>query len=75
MKSMWEALNRTGMTKQNRSRCFLCLQVLLWSGAGLLVWSVIQIFALRSLAWAFCFAGYAGFFLGFVRGVLFLWRE
>lgn len=51
---------------------FLLLNTILWAIIGFVMWLIVQIFCLNSVAWMFVFIGYHAFFPGFVGGYLYL---
>lgn len=67
MERLWE--------RTKRPYLFLILNTLFWMACGLLEWGIIHFFAFKSIMWAICFAGYPAFFIGFIGGVLFLWKK
>ena len=74
MHILWKKIARSSFSKQRKMKLMLISNTLLFTIAGIILWGGIQLFALQEIKWAICFAGYAGFFPGFLGGVLFLYR-
>ena len=75
MEALWRNVNMSQRSERANIYLFLFLNIIMYSILGLLIWFIIQFFALKSIIWAICFMGYPGFFGGFIGGVLFLWRS
>ena len=63
-------INTISYKYKNKTCLYLTFNTIIWTLIGLIVWYIIHFLALNSLTWAICFAGYSGFFLGFVRGII-----
>ncbi len=74
METLWEILTKTKWAAAHIASLFLFCNIIVWSLAGFIVWFVIQFFSLRSAEWAVCFAGYAGYYIGLVGGIIFICR-
>ena len=68
MSRLWEDCN-------HNINLFLFIHTLLGAVYGICAWSVISLFALKSVTWMLCFGGYGAFFVGFVGGILFVWEH
>lgn len=67
MKQLWQL-------SHYHKKQFLFINTVLFAGMGFLVWTVVRLFALKENMWAFCFMGYAGYFIGFLGGILYLYQ-
>ena len=51
---------------------FLILNTVLWAVLGISVWAIISMFTIKEVIWCLVFMGYAGFFIGFLGGFIYL---
>ena len=75
METLWKNVNVSWRSDRANRNLFLFLNTVIFALLGLLIWFFVQFFALRSIVWAFGFMGYPGFFVGFIGGILFLWKK
>lgn len=75
MSKLWSWIDGYKLTAEKKTRLFLFINSLIYSIIGFFVWLVVSSFALNKWYWALCFAGYPGFFIGYVGGFLFLCRK
>lgn len=75
MEMLWKTVNKPCRSEKTNGNIFLFLNTIIFTCLGLMVWLVVRFFALETIDWAICFAGYSGCFIGFIGGVLFLWRK
>ena len=75
MTVIWNYVNKKLVRDHAKISCFLIANVMFWGMIGFLLWSVIQLFALKTIDYALCFIGYTAFFIGIVGGTLFLWKK
>ena len=75
MTVIWNYVNKKLVRDHAKISCFLIANVMFWGMIGFLLWSVIQLFALKKIDYALCFIGYPAFFIGIVGGTLFLWKK
>lgn len=75
MEIIWNMVNRREGTERWKVRRFLFLNTVLWALVGFAAWGVVHFFALNTVGWAVSFSGYAGYFIGWLGGVVFLWRR
>ncbi len=75
MTVIWNYVNKRYANDNKKISYFLMANVLFWGVTGFLIWAVIQLFALKTIDYALCFAGYPAFFIGIVGGTLFLWEK
>lgn len=75
MSRLWKWVDRRKLSRENKTRLFLFLNSLIYSGEGFLAWLLISKFALGTWDWALCFVGYPGFFVGYIGGFIFLCRQ
>lgn len=72
---LWKCIEKRNMKQRNSNLLFLFMNILMWSFFGLLVWLLFRCFGLDSVSYMICFAGYPGYFVGFIGGILFLWNK
>ena len=72
---VWNILSEKICEKNILMKLFLTVNVLIWSAIGYLLWFSVHYFALNSIDWALCFAGYPGILIGFIGGVIYLWNR
>ncbi len=75
MEIIWNIVNREGDTDRKKVRRFLFLNTVFWALIGFAAWGVVHFFALDTVGWALSFIGYAGYFIGWLGGAVFLWRR
>lgn len=75
MRRMWEFCSRKSMSGENIVRVFLGMNIVIWCIIGGIAWSVIRLVALKDVAWLVTVIGYAGFFPGFVGGMLYVMNK
>ena len=75
MTVIWNYVNKKLVRDHAKISCFLIANVMFWGMIGFLLWSVIQLFALKKIDYALCCIGYPAFFIGIVGGTLFLWKK
>lgn len=63
------------LNTSGRTRLFVFLTTLSSSLLGLVFWFVLHFFVLNEISWAICFAGYPGVFVGFIGGIIYLYRH
>lgn len=59
----------------HKNSIFLFWHTMLGMLYGICAWSVVSLFALKSVTWMLCFAGYGAFFFGFLGGVWYIWQH
>lgn len=75
MKFIWQYIHNKKWQEERKTRMFLFLTIAFSSIAGLAVWYTLHFFALNKISWAICFAGYPGFFVGLIGGILYLYHH
>lgn len=75
MSRLWKWIDSYDVPREKKIRGFLVLNCLVYSLAGFFIWLLVHKFAFDTWDWAFCFAGYPGFFCGFIGGYIFLGRQ
>ena len=75
MKTIWNLSRKLLPTTMNNIPLFLFLTTLLSSVIGYLVWYCVHFFTCNSTSIAICFIGYAGYFFGFLGGILYLYKN
>lgn len=75
MKLIWRYVNSLNIKFNNKIGIFLTATVFASSLAGLLIWYALHFFTFNTVTWAICFAGYPGFFVGLIGGVIYLYRH
>ena len=58
--------------KEKRQKCFRLLACTLSGLTGLILWGIVQLFALNSLDWLICFVGYPVMFFGVLGSSFYL---
>ena len=74
MKIVWNFSQKIFTNTEREMHFFLLLTTTASCILGFLAWYIIHFFALNTLSWAICFIGYPGFFVGFLGGILYLYR-
>ena len=75
MKAIWKLSKKLLPTIISNIPLFLFLTTLFSSLMGYLVWYGIHFFLCNSTSAAICFIGYAGYFIGFLGGILYLYKN
>lgn len=75
MNALWKLINKSKAKREIKNMVFLFLLFAFWGLLGFAVWQIVRLFALNSISWAICFVGYPAYFIGFLGGVLYLWRH
>lgn len=75
MNIIWNFINSITANKKSKSYIFLTLTTAICALTGLAIWYFIHFFAFKEISWALCFAGYPGFFIGLIGGVLYIYRH
>lgn len=58
MRYIWDNIEKKNWRAENKYKAALLILGILFGMAGLIIWGVVQIWALRSFGWMFCFVGY-----------------
>ena len=74
MEKLWKIVNTSKRSIEVNISIFLVLNTVIYGFVGFEIWLVVQNFALDSVWWTLCFVGYTGFMMGYLRGVLFLYK-
>ncbi|MBO5033155.1 MAG: hypothetical protein J6D08_14995 [Lachnospiraceae bacterium] len=75
MEYVWKLVESENISENKKIGLFLCINIVLWAVVGYWVWAMLQFYICKGITGALCFSGYAGFFIGFVGGVFFLWKK
>ena len=75
MNKLWDLVNNRELSDEGKIRIFLFLNCFISGCIGVTVWWLIKNVAFNSKECAICFACYAAFFLGYVRGFIFLCKQ
>ena len=58
MKTIWSNIEDRNWKAATKLKAFLWVLGILFGFIGLVVWGVVQIWALKTIDWMFCFIGY-----------------
>lgn len=75
MKKLWEMVNRLNVKEGTKNSLFLSALVGLACLAGCLVWVLLGRLMVPGAEGLVCFAGYPAVFIGFVGGIMYLYRR
>lgn len=79
MKWLWKVIKNKVKREERQQKCFLVFNTILWTVSGLVISSLFTVLLLpdvgRALEYSFIAAGYAGVFVGFLGGCIFLMRN
>lgn len=75
MNILWNYLKSKNINTQKANIFFLLINTLIAGIGGFFIWFIIHFFTLNKIAWALCFIGYPGFFIGLLGGILFLYKQ
>jgi len=66
MKYLWTYIDSKNWTEENKYKVVLLISTVVFALIGLAVWLIIRHWALSTLDWMICFAGYPAAFSWFV---------
>lgn len=75
MNNLWNIISKKNKTKWKSEYIFILINTLVFTIIGFSLWFIIHFFILKNFIWCICFSGYAGYFLGFLGGILYLWKK
>lgn len=75
MSILWKWINEKSLSKHTKHNLFILLNSLMCSVVGFLIWLFVSRFTLATWDWAICFAGYSGFFFGYIGGFIYLCQQ
>lgn len=75
MNILWKKIEKSKLNNKAKTYLFLFFNSVMCGVLGLLVWLVVSRFALNTIDWAICFAGYPALFIGLFGGFFFLFRK
>lgn len=72
---IWNLVNERAWNRKGKERAFLICSVFFYAMIGLISWAIVGRLFFEQIEWFVCFVGYPGFFLGFVGGIMYLFRK
>lgn len=75
MKLLWDFSCKISSKPDHQKALFLFFNILLCCTIGFFIWYLQHFFAFATISSALCLTGFAGYFIGFCGGVLYLARH
>ncbi|MGN0318412.1 MAG: hypothetical protein ACI4E1_10835 [Lachnospira sp.] len=72
---IWNIIDKKNCGKRAKEKLFLFCTCALFALIGASIWFVAGQWVLRDFLWLLCFAGYPCVIIGFIGGIVFLWRK
>lgn len=75
MKMIWKWINSLKIMKNNKTRLFLWIQILINLAIGAALWLIVGRHFFPGIDWLICFMGYPAVFIGLFGGILYLYNH
>lgn len=75
MSRLWKWVDDKKISRDAKTGLFLLANCIVCSVIGFTIWLIVSRFAFNTWDWALCFAGYPGFLIGYVGGLIFLCQQ